>query len=292
MTFPLLVALGVLLIWTALTNPPRVDVSSRLDLDGRPRGVLGRLDERLARAGVPVSAGELLTSGLVLGGIAGAFMLAVTGQFIVSLLLLLVGPVVVYLRAEGRREQAEREYQDELVHAIDVIRQSYDSRTDLYGAIRDAMNYTTGAVGEDFTQVLTMMNQGADVEQAFGPVQARRRNLFLDMVVEALRQKQHGGELRPVLASIQALLREQNRIYQRMVAHQTQARTEATLVCLAPLVFLMFVRTVFRDYEQGFYGTVTGQLVIIGAFLLDGLAYLLSRKIARSGMEITRFEVA
>jgi len=234
----------------------------------------------------------LISSGLVLGSIAGALMFIVTGQFLVSLLLMPIGPVAVFVRAEGKREQAERDYQEGLLEAMDTIRQSYGARPDIRGAIADAALYAPAIVRGDFAQARAMMLQGSTLEQAFALIQARRHSLFLDMIVEAIGQREkEGGDLKDVLANIQDLIREQNRIYRRMIARQTQARIEATIVCLAPVAFLVFVRTVFRDYEQGFYNTVTGQLVIIGAFLLDGLAYLLSRKIARSGMEMTRFEV-
>ncbi len=291
--FPLLMALGVLLAWSALTTPPRVNVSRALNPEGERRGgLLARLDERLARAGIPVSARELISSGLALGSIAGALMFIVTGQFLVALLLMPLGMVVVFVRAESKREQAERDYQEGLVEAMDTIRQSYGAHTNIRGAMGDAAAYAPAHVRDDFAQAQAMLLQGSKLEEAFAPIQARRRSLFLDMIVEAIGQRdQEGGDFKDVLANIQDLIREQNWIYRRMIARQAQARIEAMVVCLAPLAFLVFVRTVFRDYEQGFYNTVVGQLVIIGAFLLDGLAYLLSRKIARSGMEMTRFEV-
>ncbi len=293
--FPLLTALGVLLVWNALTASPRVDVSHALDLEGgrNKSGLLDRLDDRFERAGLPISARELVSSGLLMGGIAALLTLVVTQQIVFAVFVALLGPAVVYLRAESKRDQAERTYQDELVGAMDVIRSSYAISSDIRGAIADAAQYSPGAVRGDFEHVQAMLVQGSNLEEAFAPIQARRRNLFLDMVVEAITlREEQGGSITDVMASIQELIREQGRIFQRMLARQTQARIEATVVCLAPIVFFVFVRTVFRDYEQGFYNTVAGQLVVIGALLLDGLAYVVSRKIARSGMEITRFEVA
>jgi Flp pilus assembly protein TadB len=138
--FPLLTALGVLLVWNALTASPRVDVSHALDLEGgknRTR-LLDRLDDRFERAGLPVSARELVSSGLAMGGVAALLTFAVTQQIVFALFVALLGPAVVYLRAESKRDQAERTYQDELVGAMDVIRSSYAISSDIRGAISDA----------------------------------------------------------------------------------------------------------------------------------------------------------
>ena len=287
-------ALGVLLVWVALTTPPRVRVSSALDLEARERKtLLDQLDDRFERAGLHVSSREVLSSGLLIGGVAGLVTLVVTGQIAFSVFVAVLGPAVIYLRAESRRDQAERDYQEGLVDALDILRSAYAVTPDIRGAIAEAAQHAPESVRGDLQAASAMLLQGSSVEEAFAPAQARRRNMFLDMVVEALAlREQEGGNVGEVLSNIQDLIREQGRIFQRTMARQTQARLEAMIVCLSPVIFFVFVRTLFRDYEQGFYNTMAGQLVVIGALLLDGLAYVVSRKIARSGMEITRFEVA
>jgi len=293
--FSLLCALGVLLAWSAVTSPPRVDVASALALGEKRRasGWLARLDAHFERARLPVTARELISSGLVLGGVAGALALIVTRQIAFAALVAALGPAILYLRAESRRDQAERDYQEALVQAMDVIRSSYSTVPDVRAALGDAARYAPALIRPDFEQADALLLQGANLEEALAPVQARRRNIFLDMIVEALTQReQQGGSISDVLANIQELIREQGRIFQRTMARQTQARIETTIVCLAPAFFFIFIRTLFRDYEQGFYDTVTGQLILIAAFLLDGAAYVISRKIARSGLEIARYEVS
>ena len=124
------------------------------------------------------------------------------------------------------------------------------------------------------------------------PVAARRHDLFFDMVVEALTQREkEGGSIRVVLEALASLVREQGRIYRRAMARQTQQRLEATIVCLAPLVFLVMILILpfTSSMARPFYGSLMGQVVLVVMLIMDVVGYAWSRKIAQSGMALEQF---
>ena len=54
----------------------------------------------------------------------------------------------------------------------------------------------------------------------------------------------------------------------------------------APFVFLALLKLALRDYEGGFYATLEGQIVLAVAIVFSGVAYLLSQKIAKAGLDL------
>jgi Flp pilus assembly protein TadB len=82
------------------------------------------------------------------------------------------------------------------------------------------------------------------------------------------------------------MLREQVGILREIRAKQAQARLESTIVSLAPIAFFFSMKLLpwLREYEGGFYRTLTGQFVLVGAILFSTLSYFLSQKIATRGL--------
>ena len=63
-------------------------------------------------------------------------------------------------------------------------------------------------------------------------------------------------------------------------------RTRHPSVAVAPFVLLALLKLALRDYEGGFYSTLEGQIVLGVAIVFSGLAYLLSQKIAKAGLDL------
>jgi tight adherence protein B len=281
-------AAGVFLAFCGLVIPPGV----RLE---RPeRGLLKELQRRLDAAELPITAGEFVTSSTVLAvGVAlfalflGAPALAAAG--------LLVAPVALWQRYEGRRDDFRQAYDESLAESVQLLREGFSAT----GSLRDALDHVVhngpDPAAADFQEVWKAQATGEGLEAAFAPVLERRRNPYLRMAAEALALKTtEGGSIGEVIRGLETMIREQTHLRREIAAKQSQAKLESLIVSAAPVVFFLAMKLLpwMREYEQGFYRTLLGQIVLSGAIVFAMASYVMSRRIATRGLTMEVEEVA
>jgi tight adherence protein B len=284
--------MGMWLSYRALVMPHRVRLTRDLEeIEDRPETFMDRLQTRLDQAGFEITAKEFLLVALGLGGAAAVVAFLATGTIVLVPLALILAPVLYWSQLEGKRERRMRAYREALADAVDIIREAFGVTPNVQFGIKAVAEDGPPALREDFCEILTLLHQGANLEEATEMVARRRNDQFFNTVREALMLREsEGGSVREVLNSIAGLVREQGRIFRKMVAQQTQARLEATVVCVAPIGLFVLVKLTMPEYAGPFYATTAGQLVLVVVAVLDLIAYFLSKRISTSGMELTRVE--
>ena len=283
---------GIWLAYRSLAARRRVRLTQDLEeIEDRPDTLAGQLQARLDQAELEISAREFATVSGTLGAVAAAGAFLVTGTVALIPVALVLAPVMYWSQLESRREKRVRAYRDALADGVDIVKEAFGVTPVVQSGIRAVAENGPPALQADFRQILTLLHQGASLEEATEWAAQRRRDPFFDMVREALVLREaEGGSIGQVLASISKLMREQGRIYRKMVAQQTQARLEAMVVCVAPLALFILVKVTMPEYAGPFYATPAGQLVLVVVAILDLLAYFLSKRISSSGMELARGE--
>jgi Flp pilus assembly protein TadB len=287
--FALLAAGGVFLAFSGLVMPRHV----RLDQPTQSRG-LAVLQARLDAAELPVSANEFiivcLIAAAVSAGVAiilGAPALAIAGVTVV--------PAIIWQRYESQRDKFRQDYDESLAECVQLLREGFSAT----GSLRDALDHASrngpDPAAADFRQVWSAQVSGAELADAFSEIIARRRNPFLRMVAEALTLKaSEGGSISDVLLGLENMVREQMALRREIVAKQAQARLESMIVSLAPMGFFLVMKIVpwMRQYEEGFYSSLLGQIVLTAAIVFSAVAFFMARRLATRGLTLDVKEVA
>jgi len=294
MEMPLVLALiagaGVFLAFSGMVIPRSV----RLARPGREKSPLGRLQARLDEAEMPVTAREFASVyiGLIAVSLFLAFVLAAPIFVLVGAIL---GPVVLWQRYEGQRDKFRQKYDESLAEAVQLLREGFSAT----GVLRDALDHVVrngpDPAAADFREVWRGMATGKSMAEAFDPVVERRNNAFLRLVAEALTLKaEEGGNARDVLLGLETMIRDQVMLKREVLAKQSQARLESTIVSLAPWGFFLAIKLLpwMHEYEGGFYSTFLGQIVLVGAAIFSMLSFFMSRRISTRGMSLEVEEVA
>ncbi|RLC71018.1 MAG: hypothetical protein DRI81_18320 [Chloroflexi bacterium] len=294
MEMPLFLALiagaGVFLAFSGMVIPRSV----RLARPGKERSPLGRLQARLDAAEMPVSAREFASVyvGVIIVSILLALVLAAPIFVLVGAIL---GPVLLWQRYEGQRDKFRQAYDDSLAEAVQLLREGFSAT----GVLRDALDHVVrngpDPAAVDFREVWAGMSTGKSLAEAFAPVVERRNNAYLRLVAEALTLKAaEGGSARDVLLGLETMIRDQVMLKREVLARQSQARLESTIVSLAPWGFFLSIKLLpwMREYEGGFFSTLLGQLTLVGAAIFSMLSFFMSRRISLRGMSLEVEEVA
>ena len=273
---------GVLLAWIGATTRPFVRVAP-----ADRQGLLARLDARLQAADIPLTSREFLLTGLTIGAALAGGAFAILGPTVLSAVVLLVGPVVYWQVWIAKQERYRRDYILALDKAIETLLRAYSANPNLNAALQEATPYMLEPVRSDFVQVVTALQTGTTISDAVYQVAERRRSPYFDMLAEALAvREQQGGKLKGVLQGLQSLMHGVIQIQNEVRARQTQPKLEGTIVAVAPFGFLVLLKLVMAQYEGGFYATLEGQIVLAVAIVFSGLAYLLSQRIAKAGLDL------
>ena len=275
-----LAASGVAVMWWGAT----AKVYARLRVTERRRMTL---QDRLDAAEIPLSAKEFLLTGLGAGLGLGLVSVLVLGPTLLAGVLVLVGPLAYYQYWLGRMEKFRADYVAALDESVETLLRSYSANPNLPEALRESVGYMRPPVQADFLEVVGGLGVQERLSDVLYRVAERRKNQYFDMLAEALASReQQGGKLRDVLEGLRQLMRGIMRIQHEVRARQTQPQLEGMIVAVAPFVFLILMKLVLPEYENGYYRTLEGQGVLALAVLFTGLSYYLSQRIAKAGMDI------
>jgi Flp pilus assembly protein TadB len=284
----LLAAAGAFLVFSALVFPRRVK------LEKPQGGALARLQKRLDAAEMPITAREFLTACLVVALVAAGLAL-ILGAPALALAGVTIAPAILWQRYEAQRDTFRQAYDESLAETVQLIREGFSAT----GSMRDALDHAArngpDPAAADLRDVWRAHQVGTDLEEAFAMVLARRRNPFLRMVAEALTLKAtEGGNVGEVLLGLETMVREQVALRREIAAKQAQARLESLIVSLAPIGFFLAMKVIpwMRQYEEGFYSTLLGQIALTVAILFSGIGFFMARRLATRGLTLEVKEVA
>jgi Flp pilus assembly protein TadB len=285
----LLAAGGIFLAFSGWVMPRQV----RLAQPAQSRG-LAALQARLTAAELPVSAREFITTCLI-AAVASAGVAVLLGAPALALAGVTVVPAIIWQRYETQRDKFRQDYDESLAECVQLLREGFSA----VGSLRDALDHAArngpDPAAADFRQVWSAQMAGTELGAAFAEITERRHNPFVRMVAEALTLKgTEGGSISEVLLGLETMVREQMALRREIVAKQAQARLESMIVSLAPLGFFLVMKIVpwMRQYEDGFYASPLGQIVLTIAIVFSAVAFFMARRLATRGLTLDVKEVA
>jgi Flp pilus assembly protein TadB len=255
---------------------------------------MARLQSRLEAAEMPISAREFLSTCLIAALVCavaalllGAPALAVAG--------VTIAPALIWQRFESQRDAFRQAYDESLAECVQLLREGFSAAGALEHALEHAARNGADPAAADLRDVHRAKLVGTPLGEAFAGVLGRRHNPYLRMVAEVLTLKStEGGSAGDVLLGLETMVREQVALRREILAKQAQSRIESMIVSLAPFGFFLVMKVMpwMREYENGFYASPIGQLVLTLAVVFSGLSFFLARRIANRGLTLEIKEVA
>jgi len=267
------VGVGLVLVWLALTSPPREQVSP---------GRSGRVRDLLDRAGLSgTSVGGVWTVCLVSAVVVFVAIQVVSRTVTVSLAFGAMAGYLPLAMLAGRARRRQRELAEVWPEAVDNLASAVRAGLSLAEALTQLGHRGPEPLREPFLAF------GADyqVTGRFGDsldrLKVRLADPVGDRVVEGLRiaREVGGGELGSLLRNLSGFLREDARTRSELESRQAWTVNGARLAVAAPwlvLLMLCFQREVIARYASP-----AGVVVLAGGALLCLVAYRTMVRIGR-----------
>lgn len=266
---------GLLLTLSPLLWPRRVRV--RTEQHGG-----SHVEERLAAAGFPrLSPGAFLAVSVVLGGVAGALVLAVTSLPAAALLAVVGTGAAPWLAAGWRGRARVRSARGLWPEVVDHLVSSVRAGMPLPDALAALADHGPPALRPGFARFRARWRRTGTLGPAFDELKEHFADATADRLVEVLRMAREvgGTELPAVLRDLATHLRQDLALRAEVEARQSWVTNAGKLGLAAPWVVLALLST--RPEAAAAYATPAGTALLVAAAAVTLAAYRVMVAIGR-----------
>ncbi len=212
-------------------------LSDSADLDTLLRRLPGtrRLDRMLVQAGVQFLVARLLAFCAAAGmtGLLLAALLGLPGPALPVAAAALASLPLLYLARARDRRLARFEHQ--LPEALDMMSRAMRAGHAFPTALKLAGDESAAPLGTEFRAAFDEVNFGIGMGDALNNLAQRVPSMDLQyFVVAVLIQRETGGNLTELLASISAIIRDRHRLLGQVRVLSAEGRLSAWILCLLP----------------------------------------------------------
>lgn len=238
------------------------------------------LGGRLQAAGIPLRAPEwLLTHTGVATGAALLLFLASGGSAVATALGLLIGVAGPWLFLSHKQSRRERAFLAAMPETLQLMAGSLQAGYSLPQAVDTVVREGHEPIAGEFNRALIEARLGVQIEDALDGVAVRLHSTDFSWVVMAMRiQRDVGGNLAELLATVADTLRERDRLRRQVQTLSAEGRLSAWILGLLPVAFALYLSVARPEYLTPLVSDALGLIILItGAVLLAVGAFWLSR---------------
>jgi tight adherence protein B len=250
----------------------------------RPAGsghsdVLRGLEDRLERAALDITAGEIVGAMAVLAG-ASALIAGVLWGPLPAAAGFVFGAALPLLWINWRHGRRQRAFLGQLSDTIALLASTVRAGHSLLQGLEQVAHESVEPTRSAIEQVVREIGVGSSQSEAMERLAARFPSEDLDLIVASINvQHEVGGSLAQSLDDMAAVLRERQRIEGDIRALTAQQRYSAYVLALLPIFVAAALLFISRDYiSLLFEGTLRYAAIAAGLMVLVG--FILMRRIA------------
>jgi len=241
-----------------------------------------RFNRLVGQANTGHPAGFYLLLSLVLAAIGyliGTSLVKIPYSGLLSAVLLFFVPVLILM---SRRKQRMEKFQRQLPEALDLVSRALKAGHAFSGGMKMVADEMDDPIGPEFDKTLDEINFGVSVADALKNLAARVACPDLSyFVVAVLIQRESGGNLADLIASITHLIRERFKLYGRIRVLSAEGRASAIILIAIPIFVAVALVVVSRDYIATLGDDPIGRVLIGIAVGMMIFGVLVMRKMIR-----------
>ena len=176
-------------------------------------------------------------------------------------------------RTESKRRAA---FADQLPEVLQLITTALRSGYGLTQALESISEDAEEPARSEFAQVLVQIRLGRDLSDALRALAQRMASKDLGWVVAAIDiNRETGGNLSEVLATVSATIRERGRIARQVRTLTAEGRLSARILIALPLLMLVWQWRANPDnFQLLTYGVGLIALIIAGVLMIVGAVWV------------------
>jgi tight adherence protein B len=233
----------------------------------------GNLEEtfldRLDAAGLNMRVAEFVLISLGSAFIPPLLMLILTRNFLLSVLMVLLGTVGPFLWLAVLASRRQAKFDEQLPSTLQLLSGALQAGHSLQQAVDTVVHEAGDPIAAEFQRVLTEARLGRPLEEAFESMAKRTRSLDFEWTVMAIRlQRQVGGNLAEVLSTVSQTIRDRYSLKRQIKALSAEGRLSSLILSILP-VLLFAALLVFNPlFLRPLFTTRLGIMMMAGSVVL------------------------
>lgn len=262
------------------TGELKVDPNNSFWKNWRKHGV----DVALYQAELDVTRIGFMRTGVFISGAAAAVLMALTGSPIVAVAGFFVGFIFYVRWLHQRRDDKRLEYEEAISDLCDRLASGAQQSGNVAGALEYATALSPQILQADLNIVMSKISMKFSTGASFQEIQRRRNSYALNILVDTLSSWERYGTARPlheILAPLATAVRERSSERKLREAELSGARTQMTIVAVAPFFFVMLMRGSSEEFAS-FYSSMDGQIMQVIGYAIAAFGFMLGDKVINS----------
>jgi tight adherence protein B len=248
-------------------------------LKRRPR-ILQTIAEELYLAGIALKSEEFLLIWAGMGIVVPFFAHLFGARILVTVALVVLGSSLPVVFVRLARDKSLRLFDKQLPDALDVLCNSLKAGFSFQTAMDNIASEMSDPIAREFKRVSRECHYGMSLEESLNKLTVRSQNRDFALIVSAvLIQRQVGGNLAQVLASISDTIRQRMKLRSDIKVMTSAGVMSGSIVGLMPVFLLLVLMLLNPEYVEILFVTSTGRLLLLIAFVMECLGFFFVRKI-------------
>ena len=237
----------------------------------------GSLLAMLERARLPIRPGELVLLTLAASVVLGAFVAAVTSQWLLGVVALAAGPLVVKMLIGHRIAKRRKMFEAAFPDALSLIASSLSAGHTFLRSIQMMCEEAEAPLAEEFQRVVSETQLGDPLVDALDRMAARVDVRDVAWVVQAIRiQQTVGGKLADLLHTLADFIRAREEIRREIDVLTAEGKISAWVLGALPVFLLLTIQVINPGYmDPLFQGWGIAVLGATAASACTGVAVIL-----------------
>jgi len=244
---------------------------------------LSALESTLITADVSMAPARFILWASGGGTLLGLVSLGLTRHLAVAMVCFGVGCALPFGVISWKKKNRERRLVEQLPDALDMIVRSLKVGLSVDGALKEAGKNFPNPLGEEISLIYEEIAMGIPFKQALTHVEQR----FADVpdirifCAAFILQRETGGNLASILASLSTTIRERFQLERQIRAHSSEGRLSALVIGLLPPVFALVTWFLNPGYIRTLFTHPTGQHCLAAAILFEITGFIVMRAMTK-----------
>jgi tight adherence protein B len=244
----------------------------------------GNLEEafldRLEAAGLNMRVAEFVLISLGSAFIPPLLVLALTRNFLLSVVVVLLGVVGPFLFLAVLASRRQAKFDEQLPSTLQLLSGALQAGHSLQQAVDTVVHEATDPIAGEFQRVLTEARLGRPLEDAFEAMAKRTGSVDFAWTVMAIRlQRQVGGNLAEVLSTVSQTIRDRYSLKRQIRALSAEGRLSSLILSILPILLFGALLLFNPSFLRPLYTTGLGIMMMAGSAVLMILGVIWLRKI-------------
>ena len=233
----------------------------------------GNLEEtfldRLEAAGLNMRVAEFVLISLGSAFIPPLLVLVLTRNFLLSVLMVLLGTVGPFLWLAVLASRRQAKFDEQLPSTLQLLSGALQAGHSLQQAVDTVVHEAGDPIAAEFQRVLTEARLGRPLEEAFEAMAKRTRSIDFEWTVMAIRlQRQVGGNLAEVLSTVSQTIRDRYSLKRQIRALSAEGRLSSLILSVLPLLLFAALLVFNPLFLRPLFTTRLGIMMMAGSVVL------------------------